>query len=364
MDLVDAFRSNPKTYWTFLKCFTKKGALHPVLKDGNYLISDDVDRASLLNHVFASKFSDPGVASYPPVTQHHLPALNHIAVSPGTVCDILKSIHVTKACGPDGISARIVHECASELSVPLAKLCDMSMQQGVFPLKWKQANIVPLHKKGDKKDPQNYRSVSLLSLFGKVMQRIVYDELLWHAAPVLSPAQHGFLPGRSCTTNLTTYLHAAWRSMSDRCQTDAIYTDFSSAFQSVNHRLLLHKLSQSYNVSGKIFDWFVSYLSDREQRVIVSRFSLLCSSLFSLTICRRLWRRPTASCTRTTSKSIDKSLLLPTVIFFRAISPIFASGLPTGDSVSTHRSVFRSRSLSNRHRSYIPTTSTAPLCSV
>ena len=58
--------------------------------------------------------------------------------------------------------------------------------------------------------------------------------------------------------------------MSDRCQTDAIYTDFSSAFQSVNHRLLLHKLSQSYNVSGKIFDWFVSYLSDREQRVIVN----------------------------------------------------------------------------------------------
>ena len=58
---------------------------------------------------------------------------------------------MTKACGPDGISARIVHECASELSVPLAKLCDMSMQQGVFPLKWKQANIVPLHKKATRR---------------------------------------------------------------------------------------------------------------------------------------------------------------------------------------------------------------------
>ena len=68
--LIDAFRSNPNRYWTFLKCFTKKGALHPVSKDGNSLITDDVDRVSLLNHVFASKFSDPGVASYPPVTQH------------------------------------------------------------------------------------------------------------------------------------------------------------------------------------------------------------------------------------------------------------------------------------------------------
>ena len=220
--------------------------------------------------MFAAKFSDPAVTAYPTVTQHHLPALNVISVAPDKVCAILKSIPANKACGPDGISARIVQECASELSVPLAKLCHISLRQGVFPAKWKQANIVPLHKKGDKKDPQNYRSVSLLSLFGKVLEKVVYDELLRHAAPVLSSAQHGFLPGRSCITNLTTYLHSAWGSISDGCQTDAIYTDFSSAFQSVNHKLLLFKLSRSYSIGGKIFDWFVSYLSEREQRVIVN----------------------------------------------------------------------------------------------
>ena len=183
---------------------------------------------------------------------------------------ILNSVHVTKACGPDGISARIVSECAGELSVPLAKLCDMSLRQGVFPFRWKQANIVALHKKGDKKDPLNYRSVSLLPIFGKVLEKLVCDELLRHVAPVLSSAQHGFLPGRSCVTNLTTYLHTAWRSISDGCQTDSIYTDFSAAFQSVNHKLLLHKLSDSYSITGKIYDWFVSYLSEREQRVIVN----------------------------------------------------------------------------------------------
>ena len=66
-DLVDTFRSNPKRYWTFLKCFTKKGSLHPVLKDGDALVSDDVRRASLLNNAFASKFSDPDVLAYPPI---------------------------------------------------------------------------------------------------------------------------------------------------------------------------------------------------------------------------------------------------------------------------------------------------------
>ena len=161
---------------------------------------------------------------------------------------------MAKACGPDGISARIVSECAGELSVPLAKLCDMSLQQGVFPFRWKQANIVALHKKGDKKDPLNYRSVSLLPIFGKVLEKLVCDELLRHVAPVLSSAQHGFLPGRSCVTNLTTYLHTAWCSISDGCQTDSIYTDFSATFQSVNHKLLLHKLSDSYSITGKIYD--------------------------------------------------------------------------------------------------------------
>ena len=120
------------------------------------------------------------------------------------------------------------------------------------------------------KNPENYRSVSLLPLFGKVLEKVVYDELLRHVSPVLSEAQHGFLPHRSCVTNLATYLHHAWASISDGRQTDTIYTDFSAALQFVNHQLLIYKLKNSYHVSGKALDWFKSYLSDREQRVVVN----------------------------------------------------------------------------------------------
>ena len=102
---------------------------------------------------------------------------------------ILKSINPSKACGPDNLSARIIHECAGELSVPVSKLCALSLHQGVFPKRWKQANIVPIFKKGDKKAPENYRSVSLLPLFGKVLERVVYDEMLCHVSPVLSDVQ-------------------------------------------------------------------------------------------------------------------------------------------------------------------------------
>ena len=91
------------------------------------------------------------MSHYPAVTRHDLPVLNRITVSVDRVCAVLKFIRATKACGPDGISARIVHECATELSVPLAKLCNISLRLGLFPSKWKQANIVPIYRKGDKK---------------------------------------------------------------------------------------------------------------------------------------------------------------------------------------------------------------------
>ena len=77
------------------------------------------------------------------------------------------------------------------------------------------------------------------------------------------------MPKRSCSTNLATMLHTAWSNISAGSQTDVIYTDFSSAFQSVNHKLLLHKLKHSFHISEKAFDWCESYLSGRRQRVAV-----------------------------------------------------------------------------------------------
>ena len=91
-----------------------------------------------------------------------------------------------------------------------------------------------------------------------------------HVSPAISPAQHGFLPRRSCDTNLACLVKQLWDSISDGLQTDVIYTDYSSAFTSVNHFLLLHKLRNSYHLSGPALRWFESYLCGREQCVVLS----------------------------------------------------------------------------------------------
>lgn len=139
-----------------------------VLCDEGREIVDDGERANLLNRTFAAKFAEPNVTVFPAAPVYDVPHLAEIECDVNTVRTILQGIPVNKACGPDCISARIIHECCDELSVPLAKLCNLTLAQGTFPKRWKQANIVPIHKKGSARNPSNYRSVSLTPLFGKV----------------------------------------------------------------------------------------------------------------------------------------------------------------------------------------------------
>ena len=267
--LIDDLNSNPKRFWSFAKCIKGKTGQMSHLYDGDMKVTDDLQKAELLNRTFASKFSDTTVTELPPTPAYQLDPLLSFHVGEGAVLHVLRSLSPHKACGPDNLSARVIRECAVELSVPITKICKLSLDQGVFPRAWKRANIVPIYKKGSKTCATNYRSVSLLPLLSKVLERIVFTELFHHVQTVISEQQHGFIPGRSCATNLCTMLHEAWTNISAGSQTDIIYTDYSSAFQSVNHRLLLHKLERSYQISGKALDWIRSYLSGREQRVVV-----------------------------------------------------------------------------------------------
>ena len=199
----------------------------------------------------------------------HAPGLSLFRVPPGRVAQLLRELSPYKACGPDGLSARILRECSEELAVPLNIICQLSVRSGVFPSTWKRANVIPVFKKGSKKLPENYRPVSLLAICSKVLERVVCDGLLQACLPALPTTQHGFLSKRSCISNLVCFLEHCWTSLTTGTQTDALYTDYSSAFTSVSHRLLLHKLQHSFNISGPALGWIESYLSQRTQRVVL-----------------------------------------------------------------------------------------------
>ena len=150
-------------------------------------------------------------------------------------------------------------------------ICRLSVGSGVFPSDWRRANVIPVHKKCSKRFPENCRPVSLSAICSKILEKVVCESLLRACLPALPLSQCGFLQKRSSLTNLACFLEHCWGSLTGGggLQTDAIDTDFSSAFTCVSHRLLLYKLRHSFNVTGLAFSWLESYLSHRTQRVVL-----------------------------------------------------------------------------------------------
>ena len=117
----------------------------------------------------------------------------------------------------------VLKNCAFGLAYPLSKLFKLSYNTGIIPHEWKRANVVPVHKKGSKADVENYRPISLTCLTMKIFERLVRDKILEKCKDLLNPNQHGFLPGKSCTTQMLVYSESLAFSLNENLQTDVIY---------------------------------------------------------------------------------------------------------------------------------------------
>ena len=138
---------------------------------------------------------------------------------------------------------RLLQELENELAWPITDIFRTSLRTGVVPEDWKQANVTPIFKKGAKADPGNYRPVSLTSVFGKVMESIIRDQLVAHLAreKLIGESQPGFMTGRSCTTNLLEFFEVTSKVCDEGVPFDAIFLDFAKAFDKVPRERLMAK---------------------------------------------------------------------------------------------------------------------------
>ena len=150
-------------------------------------------------------------------------------------------------------------------------LYQTSMETGKIPDEWRDAIITPIFKqKGSRSDPGNYRPVSLTNVAGKIMERIIKNELTAHIEinELMSDSQHGFRSGRSVQTNMVDFLNTTTKWIDEGRSFDVVYLDFSKAFDKVCHRRLLVKLVE-WGVIGKVLKWLGDWLSGRRQCVRV-----------------------------------------------------------------------------------------------
>ena len=136
---------------------------------------------------------------------------------------------------------------------------------------WKLANVTPIFKRGRKDDPGSYRPISLTSVPGKVMERIIsgtiVDQLKVNQR--IRPSQHGFTNGKSCLTNLISFYDKVTRLVDEGQAVDVVYLDFSKAFDTVPHNILMEKLA-AHGLDGCTLRWVKHWLDGWAQRVVIS----------------------------------------------------------------------------------------------
>ena len=267
---------HPKKWWKIAKSFIKKdadkGSCYPPIKVNGDIVTDDKEKAEAFNNHFI-KFSTVNAehAPVPDGTTRVNQTLKDITITEKDVIDLLKALDIKKASGPDQISQKMLKEAGFTIAPSLTKIFNRSLEANVFPEIWKQANIIPLHKKDDNDLTNNSRPVSILSCVAKLFEKAVFKYVFnfLRDTNAISLKQSGFMPGDSTVYQLTHLYHIFTEALDKQKDIRVVFCDISKAFDRVWHPGLLAKLS-NVGITGNLLMWFKNYLSNRKQRVVIN----------------------------------------------------------------------------------------------
>ena len=272
--------SNPntgrKTYWSLVNKLlnkTKIPIIPPLLENGIFVL-DFSAKAQIFNNFFVTQCTTiDTISEIPPICHQEAPSLTDLDISDEKILRIIRSINPNKAHGWDEISGRMVKMCDWTLVLPLKLIFNDCLAHGIFPDVWKRANVVPVHKKNSKNLKENYRPISLLPLFGKIFEKLIYDTVYEHlnSNELLDPNQSGFRPGDSTINQLISIVHTISEAFdcNPTLEVRSVYLDISKAFDRVWHEGLIFKLRRC-GVTGQLLSLICNFLADRKQRTVLN----------------------------------------------------------------------------------------------
>jgi len=218
-------------------------------------VSTEQELAEEFNAFFTTVFTKEDASSVHSLQQLFCQygELSDVHVDNQVVRKKLDKLRYDKAPGADDMHPRYLKEIAEEICSPLTMILRKSLDQGVIPEDWRMANVSPIFKKGCRSEASNYRPVSLTSQVCKIYESILRDAIIDHLVKnqLIRDSQHGFLRGRSCLSNLLTFL--------DKVTEDVIFLDFAKAFDKVPHARLMNKV-RAHGVKGLVANWIENCL--------------------------------------------------------------------------------------------------------
>ena len=284
---IDENKGNPKGIWKALKSLTKSqksNRITELKRDDNTVETDAIAMSNMLNDFFVNFFQQSNVTAAQTnkfdttkieeyvsskignlITQFNIPVI--------TVEETKKQIDKlspSKATGPDGISVKVLKPISPVFAEPLTRLFNLSITKGVFPNKWKTARVSPLFKDGSHDNRCNYRPISVLPVFSKLLEKHVARSFMDYLVKngLLYDLQSAFREGHSTESALIKLTDQILFDLDQDKVTGVISVDFQKAFDLVDHQLLLTKL-RLYRLGDSTLSWFQSYITDRHQFVTI-----------------------------------------------------------------------------------------------
>ena len=189
---------------------------------------------------------------------------------PDDVSKVINNLKSSKSSGLDDIDSYVLKLACEEVTPAITHIVNLSIGQSYFPTFWKTSKVIPLFKKGDSTIPKNYRPVSLLPITSKILERVVYEQLVKYLEDncILHPSHHGFRKNHSTTTALLE-MYSSWVEAYEQDKVTAVVLlDMSAAFDLVVKTILIEKL-KLYGLDSSSSAWMESYLSSRSQQVFL-----------------------------------------------------------------------------------------------
>ena len=281
-DRLAKFKNNIKGTWKVINSVLgrKKGSTDFKIDINGKIEVDEVDIANKFNSYFSS-IAEKLVEEIPSpsskkVVKDYLgtalkKSMQFTPTRPSEVYKIIKSLVSKISSSWDGFPQKVISVCPFNICVALSHIFNLSLTEGVFPTKMKMAKVVPIFKEGTKSKVENYRPISLLPIFSKLLERIIHKRLLefLDQENIISPNQFGFRQNHS-TSDATAYVSSfLYKALNDNKKVLSVFMDFSKAFDTINHEILLQKLIH-IGIKATAYQWFRSYLTNRSQIVQVN----------------------------------------------------------------------------------------------
>ena len=269
-NLANGEDKNNRKFARYIKSKTKsKTTVGPLLSADKQIITDEKEIAEELNKFFSSVFTREDLQNVPePEKEEIRVKMQPVRITQQQIRNKIKKLRRNAAPGPDGIKPALLQDLGESILAPLEIIFNKAMETGQSPEDWKTAYVTPIHKKGTKGNPGNYRPVSLTSVPCKIMESIVKDRVMSHLLEnsLIQDSQHGFMPGRSCSTNLVEFMDFVTREVDSGNPVDIFYLDFSKAFDKVPRQRLVKKM-QAKGLDPNVVTWIENWLTGRTQRV-------------------------------------------------------------------------------------------------